>query len=111
MIVLEPKSTAADNHFYGPSEADAEIDITGSNILQPVTSESQVWYFPFEGLFNATVNLPAGLLTFSGGDIDGLIQVPLKPAARPSAFTISGTPATSNYNGIVVQKGRKTIQH
>lgn len=111
MIVLEPESTAADNHFYGPSAADTEIDITGSNILQPVTSEGQVWYFPSEGLFNATVNLPAGLLTFSGEAINGLIQIPLKPAARPSAFTILGTPASSSYNGIVVQKGRKTIQH
>lgn len=109
MIVLEPESTAADNIIYGPSEVETELDLTAPNPVQLVTSESQTWHFPIEGVFDATLNLPAGLLTFSGDVIDGSIQVPLSPATRPLGFTLVGTPATENSCGIIIQQGHKKV--
>ena len=111
MIVLEPESTTtADNMFYGPSQVDAEADIFGPNSLQKVMSESQSWHFPFEGAFDATIDLSAGILTFSGDGVDGIIEVPLAPGTPKWGFTLFGTPATTQTRGIIVRKGCKTIR-
>ena len=40
---------------------------------------------------------------------DALIQVPISPSASSTAFTLSGTPATSSSHGIVVKNGRKAM--
>ena len=110
MIVIEPETTATDNLIYGPTEEGTTLDITTPNSLQAVDSENQVWLFPFEGLFDATVDFSAGILTFSGDAVDGHIQIPLAPQ-RIERFTLSGTPAGVKSRGVVIQNRRKTLMH
>lgn len=110
MIVIEPESSSTtDNIIYGPSQTDAEVDVTAPNPL--VETEGKTWLFPMEGVFDTTINLPAGILTFSGDAVDGLVQIPLQPSSTSGYnFTLSGTAATPKYRGVIVQKGRKTIK-
>lgn len=110
MIVIEPEpTTTTDNIVYGPSQTDAEVDVTASNPL--TETEGQTWHFPMEGTFDATVNLQTGLLTFTGDAVDGLIQVPLQPISTSGcSFRLSGVPVTTRSRGIIVQKGRKAIK-
>ena len=110
MVVIEPESsTTTDNTVYGPSQPDAEVDVTVPNPL--AESQGQNWHFPLEGIFDATVNLPAGILTFSGDAVDGFIQVPLQPSSTSGwGFTLSGAAATSKSRGVIVRKGRKAMK-
>lgn len=113
MIVIEPEASSMPDHVvYGPSEADMPISMAEELPLQTEENEDVAYYFPFEGIYQATANLKAGTLTLRGEDSDNIINISLThPTTKsPWGYTLQGLPATSHSRGIIIKNGRKNLK-